>query len=172
MKVIAWLLIHMHYYGKYLCENLINCWLIVILTLCTYTGQMLYVYIAISTVCAKVISSMTYYVLYICADSIVILFHSWSLQNRENGDSDTIILKRLNVQAALNCLKQHKVKLDGITGDSIASGTKNQILGLVWTLFLHFELGGRDNGNDHENSTAPDLLSWVQAAVEPWVHAW
>ena len=91
------------------------------------------------------------------------LIHPFSLQNREIGESDNNILKRLNVQKALDCLKRHKVKLVGITSDSIVSGRKSQILGLVWTLFLHFELhGGRDQQVDHEERKA--LLGWAQAA--------
>ena len=97
------------------------------------------------------------------------LFPPSSLQNREIGESANRILKRLNVQKALDSLtKRHKVKLDGITSDSIVSGRKNQILGLVWTLFVHFQLpDGSDDGNGQENSKAQDLLSWAQAAIEP-----
>ena len=72
--------------------------------------------------------------------------------------------KRLNAQTALDCLARHKVKLVGITSDHIVDGNKKLMLGLVWTLILHFQLS---SGGDDSGEAKKELLKWAQTAVEP-----
>jgi prefoldin subunit 5 len=74
--------------------------------------------------------------------------------------------RRLNCQTALDCLDRHKVKLVGITSDSIVDGNKKLILGLVWTLILHFQLSSGGEGSTAE--VKKELLAWAQTAVEPY----
>ena len=77
--------------------------------------------------------------------------------------------KRQNVQAALECLERHHVRLEGITSDHIADGNQKLILGLVWTVIFHFQLS---NGIDDwvyqpQWKVKSELLRWAQTAVEP-----
>ena len=90
--------IHMHFYCKYLCENLINYRLIVLLTLCMYTGQMLYVNIAISTVCAKLIFNIydPLRPLYLCRFNVYFLPHPCRIEKLVNQpiESSSVLMCR------------------------------------------------------------------------------
>ena len=77
------------------------------------------------------------------------------------------IHKRQNVQAALECLERHRVKLVGITSDHIVDGNKKLILGLVWTLILHFQLSSGSENKVDQREVKRELLQWAQTAVEP-----
>ena len=84
-------------------------------------------------------------------------------QKREKGKMR--VHRKLNAQTALDCLQRHKVKLVGITSDHIVDGNKKLILGLIWTLILHFQLSSGGEGSTAE--AKKELLSWAQTAVEP-----
>ena len=89
----------------------------------------------------------------------------FSPQPREKGKMR--IHKRQNVQVALMCLERHKVKLVGITSDHIVDGNKKLILGLVWTLILHFQLSSGGDDKVDQREVKRELLQWAQTAVEP-----
>ena len=74
------------------------------------------------------------------------------------------IHKRQNVQAALECLERHHVRLEGITSDHIVDGNQKLILALVWNIILNFQLL---NSNDDSKKVKRELLTWAQTAVEP-----
>ena len=71
------------------------------------------------------------------------------------------------MRAALECLERHHVKLVGITSDHIVDGNKKLILGLVWTLILHFQLSSGGDDKVDQREVKRELLQWAQAAVEP-----
>lgn len=77
------------------------------------------------------------------------------------------IHRRQNVQAALECLEHHRVKLVGITSDHVADGNQKLILGLVWTLILHFQLSSDCDDMVYQGKAKSELLRWAQMAVEP-----
>ena len=90
-----------------------------------------------------------------------------SPQPREMGRM--CVHKRQNVQAALECLERHHVRLEGITSDHIADGNQKLILGLVWTVIFHFQLliGNDDQVYQAQWKVKSDLLRWAQIAVKP-----
>ena len=77
------------------------------------------------------------------------------------------IHKRQNVQTALTCLERHRIKIVGITSDHIVDGNKKLILGLVWTLILHFQLSSGGDDKVDQREVKRELLQWAQTAVEP-----
>ena len=77
------------------------------------------------------------------------------------------IHKRQNVQTALECLEQHQVKLVGITSEQIVNRNKKLILGLVWTLILHFQLSSGSDDKVYQCDVTRELLQWARTAVEP-----
>ena len=71
------------------------------------------------------------------------------------------------MQTALTCLERHRVKIVGITSDHIVDGNKKLILGLVWTLILHFQLSSGGDDKVDQREVKRELLQWAQTAVEP-----
>lgn len=61
------------------------------------------------------------------------------VQSREKGKMR--VHKLQNVQKALDFLqKEKKIKLVNIRNDEIVDGNQKLILGLIWTLILHFQV--------------------------------
>ena len=59
-------------------------------------------------------------------------------QQRERGSMRFHMLQ--NVKTALNFLQLRKIKLVNIRPDDIVDGNPKLILGLIWTIILHFQV--------------------------------
>ena len=59
------------------------------------------------------------------------------------------------------------MNLVSITSDHIINGNKKLILGLVWTLLLHFKLSSSGDNKVDQQEVERGLLQWAQTAVEP-----
>ncbi|XP_056901459.1 plectin-like isoform X20 [Takifugu flavidus] len=71
--------------------------------------------------------------------------------------------KLQNVQIALDFLKHRQVKLVNIRNDDIADGNPKLILGLIWTIILHFQISDiQVNGQSEDMSAKEKLLLWSQ----------
>ncbi|XP_056901477.1 plectin-like isoform X38 [Takifugu flavidus] len=75
--------------------------------------------------------------------------------------------KLQNVQIALDFLKHRQVKLVNIRNDDIADGNPKLILGLIWTIILHFQVSSsisdiQVNGQSEDMSAKEKLLLWSQ----------
>ena len=79
------------------------------------------------------------------------------------------IHKLQNVQAALECLERHHVRLVGITSNHIVDRNQKLLLGLVWTMIFHFQLSNGNNDRVYQPQwkVKSELLRWAQTAVEP-----
>ena len=47
-----------------------------------------------------------------------------------------------NVETALRFLRYKEIKLVNIRGEDIVDGNPKLTLGLIWTIILHFQVGG------------------------------
>ncbi|KAK6303792.1 hypothetical protein J4Q44_G00262460 [Coregonus suidteri] len=75
-----------------------------------------------------------------------------------------------NVSVALKLLDQENVKLVSIDSKAIMDGNMKLILGLVWTLILHYSISSHlleDGGQDKTKKQTPELrlLGWIQDNV-------
>ena len=80
---------------------------------------------------------------------------------RYNKNTKIRAQKLENVQQSLDFLKKEKVKLVNIRSPEIVDGNIKLILGLVWTLILHYQisLGFKDNSGLTPRQA---LLKWLQ----------
>ncbi|XP_046895507.1 filamin-B-like isoform X2 [Hypomesus transpacificus] len=75
-----------------------------------------------------------------------------------------------NVSVALEFLEQENIKLVSIDSKAIVDGNMKLILGLVWTLILHYSISSpllEDGGQDKARKQTPELrlLGWIQDKV-------
>ncbi|XP_062316495.1 filamin-B [Osmerus eperlanus] len=75
-----------------------------------------------------------------------------------------------NVSVALEFLEQENIKLVSIDSKAIVDGNMKLILGLVWTLILHYSISSPllgDGGQDKARKQTPELrlLGWIQDKV-------
>ncbi|XP_075270748.1 dystonin isoform X8 [Opisthocomus hoazin] len=72
-----------------------------------------------------------------------------------------------NVQIALDYLKKRQVKLVNIRNDDITDGNPKLILGLIWTIILHFQISDIHVTGESEDMSAKErLLLWSQQTAE------
>jgi len=77
------------------------------------------------------------------------------------------IMRTENINLGLDFLRSEGIKLVNIGADDIESGNVTILLGLVWALILHYQIGkGSKEGG--MNSKA-ELLKWVQDVCKPLV---
>ncbi|XP_036446591.1 filamin-A isoform X2 [Colossoma macropomum] len=79
-------------------------------------------------------------------------------------------LKLDNVSVALEFLDREKIKLVSIDSKAIVDGNLKLILGLVWTLILHYSISipvWEDEASDTVTKLTPEmrLLGWIQSKV-------
>ncbi|XP_022533122.2 filamin-A isoform X2 [Astyanax mexicanus] len=79
-------------------------------------------------------------------------------------------LKLDNVSVALEFLDHEKIKLVSIDSKAIVDGNLKLILGLVWTLILHYSISipvWEDDASDTVTKLTPEmrLLGWIQSKV-------
>ena len=84
---------------------------------------------------------------------------------RYNKNTKIRAQKMENVQQALDFLKKEKVKLVNIRSADLVDGNLKLILGLVWTLILHYQisLGFKDNSGLTPKQA---LLKWLQEKLK------
>ena len=90
---------------------------------------------------------------------------------REKGKMRVHMLQ--NIQTALDFLQSKKIKLVNIHNHEILDGKANIILGLLWTLILHFQISdsfpSSSNSPTHQVSiqeAKAQLLEWAKTATE------
>ena len=59
------------------------------------------------------------------------------------------------------------MNLVSIASDHIIKGNNKLVLGLVWTLLLHFKLSSSGDNKVDQQEVKRELLQWAQTAVEP-----
>ncbi|XP_071374523.1 filamin-B [Centroberyx affinis] len=72
-----------------------------------------------------------------------------------------------NVSVALEFLEQEKIKLVSIDSKAIVDGNMKLILGLVWTLILHYSISSHllEDGEAKKQTPELRLLGWIQGKV-------
>ncbi|CAO1430422.1 unnamed protein product, partial [Diamesa serratosioi] len=79
---------------------------------------------------------------------------------RERGSMRFHMLQ--NVMTALNFLESKKIKLVNIRPDDIVDGNPKLILGLIWTIILHFQISDIMVGNEESVTAREALLRWAR----------
>nr|QVD39310.1 Dystonin [Schistocerca gregaria] len=70
-----------------------------------------------------------------------------------------------NVQIALDFLRYRKIKLVNIRADDIVDGNPKLILGLIWTIILHFQISDIVVGQETNISARDALLRWARRST-------
>ena len=78
-------------------------------------------------------------------------------------------MKMENVALALNFLEQERIKLVSIDAQSIVDGNLKLILGLIWTLILHYSISMPMMEGEDESvmdlTPKQRLLGWIQNKI-------
>ncbi|KAL7025334.1 hypothetical protein ACKWTF_013447 [Chironomus riparius] len=85
---------------------------------------------------------------------------------REKGKMRWHMLQ--NIDTALKFLQQKNVKVVNIRPVDIYDGNPKLILGLIWTIILHFQISDIMLGNDENVSAREALLRWAKKTTEKY----
>jgi len=75
-----------------------------------------------------------------CIKQLMIQLFFFLFQPRERGRMRFHAIQ--NVETALRFLRYKEIKLVNIRGEDIVDGNPKLTLGLIWTIILHFQVGG------------------------------
>jgi len=81
--------------------------------------------------------------------------------------TQTYYQKLANCDTAIRFIReQQNIRLVGIGPEDIVEGRKTLILGLIWTLIVHYQLS--KGGSEFEGTVKKDILGWINKQLEPY----